>query len=226
VQALALQGRFDSPTREAARFELSNRVIITADKKTGLIIIEAEDRDAAFAAKLANRYIDELKSLLGVVAVTEAQQRRVFFEQQVTKTQRALGSAEQAFRLAQARGGMVVSQALAEGGIKESAALRAQVAAREVQLAALSRFATAENPDVARLEAELRALRSQLTQLEVGRPRAQPTSGGQEAVQAYRDMKVQEAVLDALIRQFEMAKVDESREGSDLSAASCWCQAC
>lgn len=213
IQKFDLQHRYERDTLESTRAELAGRVAVVADKKAGLISIEATDLDAAFAARLANEHVDELRRLLSTLAVTDAQQRRLFFEQQVSKTQRALSEADQAFRLAQAKGGLVVTQALAEGGVKEGARLRAQIAALEVQLDALGRFATAENPETRRLSADLSALRRQLNVLESGNSSAAPASSGQAAVQAYRDLKTQEAMLDVLIRQFEMAKMDEAREG-------------
>lgn len=213
IKKFDLQHRYERETLESTRAELAGRVAILADKKSGLISIEATDLDAPFAARLANEHIDELRRLLSTLAVTDAQQRRLFFEQQVSKTQRALSDADQAFRLAQAQGGLVVSQALAEGGVKEGAKVRAQIAALEVQLDALGRFATAENPETRRLSAELSALRRQLSLLESGSPGASPTASGQAAVQAYRNLKTQEAMLDVLIKQYEMAKVDEARDG-------------
>lgn len=213
IQKFDLQRRYERETREGARLELAGRVVVLADKKSGLISIDVTDLDAAFAAKLANEHIDELRRLLSTLAVTDAQQRRLFFEQQVSKTQRVLAEADQAFRLAQAQGGLVVSQALAEGGIREGTRIRAQIAAREVQLNALSRFATAQNPETVQVAAELAALRQQLNTLEAGSPGASPAASGQVAVQAYRNLKTQEAMLEVLIRQYEMAKVDEAREG-------------
>ncbi|MFT3858164.1 MAG: Wzz/FepE/Etk N-terminal domain-containing protein [Aquabacterium sp.] len=214
IKRLGLLQRYEVKTMTDARMVLSFRVSLSSDKKAGLITIAADDPDAAFAAKLANAHVDALRNMLASLAVTEAQQRRMFFEQQVRKTQADLDQAELTFRKVQAQSGMVVTQALAESGIKAGVDLRAQIASREVQLQAMSRFATERNPEMMKLAAELGALRQQLNRLEGGE-QAQGGLGtrGFAAVKAYREMKVQEAALEALIKQFEIAKMDESRDG-------------
>jgi tyrosine-protein kinase Etk/Wzc len=214
IERFQLRTRYAKDSQELTREALSRRVDVSVDKKSGLLTIIADDLEPAFAAQLANAHFTELKILLNRIAVTDAQQRRVFFEQQVQQTQKKLNDAELRFRAAQSASGLVVTQALAETGIKESAALSAQIAARETELQVMSRFATAANPDVKRLAAELSALRAQLSKREqgAGSQSAQPTQGN-AALQAFRDVKVQEALLETMIRQLELARADEAKEG-------------
>jgi tyrosine-protein kinase Etk/Wzc len=51
-----------------------------ATGKDGFIIVEVDDSDPYFAADLANEHVSELRNLLGGLAVTEVQQRCMFFE--------------------------------------------------------------------------------------------------------------------------------------------------
>jgi tyrosine-protein kinase Etk/Wzc len=193
---------------------LTKTVSMAVERKTGLITVAVDDQDAAFAASLANGHFEELRKLLATLAITEAQQRKQFYEQQVAKARDALAQAEQVFRQAQAEGGMVVSTTLAEAGVRAGIELRSQIATKETQLAAVSRFATEQSPERQRLAAELGALRQQLARLEQGDAGlATSAQRGQKALLAYRNMKVQEASLDALIRLYEVARVDESRDG-------------
>jgi len=214
IGQLKLKQRYETDSLEIARQTLTKKVSINSDKKSGLITVEATDKDANFAAKIANAHVDALSTLLGRLALTDAQQKRQFLQEQVNKTQNALNTAELKFRQAQTASGLVVSQALAEGGVRESTQLRGQIAAREVQLQTLARFATPNHPDVQRASAELSALRRQLIQIEqgTGTPTNQ-NANGMEAVQAFRDMKVQETMLQGLIAQLEMARADEARDG-------------
>ncbi len=209
-----LQKRYEKKTIFETRVQLNDNVKITTEKKTGLITISADDKDPEFAAKLANAYVEELRNLMGRLAVTDAQQRRVFFEQQIAKTQEELAQAEANFRSAQEKSGMQVTAVIAEGGVRASAEMRGQIAAKEVQMQAMSRFATLQNPDVQRLGSELGALRSQLAKIEQGSGSQERTSPLQQlAVKAYRDIKAREAMMGVLIAQYESARVDESREG-------------
>jgi len=215
IADLKLQERYEAKTLTDTRAALKAQMRFSADKKSGLLNIEADDKDPAFAAELANRHVAELRTMLGRLAVTEAQQRRVFYEQQIQQTQDKLALAEVAFRAAKEKSGMQVTSVLAESGVRASAELRGQIAAREVQLQAMSRFATAQNPDTQRIASELAALRSQLNKTEQGsgESKAAVSPLHQEAVKSYRDVKVQEAMLEVLIRQYELARVDEAKEG-------------
>ena len=215
IAELKLQERYEAKTLTDTRLELKTQVRFASDKKSGLLSIEADDKDPAFAAELANRHVVELRAMLGRLAVTEAQQRRQFYEQQIQQTQDKLALAEVAFRAAKEKSGMQVTSVLAETGVRASAELRGQIAAREVQLQAMSRFATAQNPDTQRIASELSALRAQLNKTEQGSGESKAAASPlhQEAVKSYRDVKVQEAMLEVLIRQYELARVDEAKEG-------------
>jgi tyrosine-protein kinase Etk/Wzc len=214
IEKLGLLERYKKKTIFETREELKDKVKITAEKKSGLIAISADDQDPEFAAKLANTHVEELRNLMGKLAVTDAQQRRVFFEQQITKTQEELAQAEANFRAAKEKSGMQVTAVIAEGSVRASAEMRGQIAAKEVQMQAISRFATPQNPDVQRLGSELGALRSQLAKIEQGSGGEERTTPLQQlAVKSYRDIKAREAMMGVLVAQYESARVDESREG-------------
>ena len=225
IKRYDLVKRYEVMTPESARFALSNLVTVSSDKKSGLITIAVEDTDPKFAVELAAAHVAELRKMLSAVAVSEAQQRRAFYELQVKGVREQLGAAELRFLQEQVRSGFVVPQALAESSVRRGAELRAQIAAREVGLQTLQRFATPQNQEVQRFAAELAALRAQLAALESGQGVASsgrgPSGEGaarqdDRAVTAFREMKVREAALESLIRQYELAKLDESREGPVL----------
>jgi uncharacterized protein involved in exopolysaccharide biosynthesis len=215
IKKLDLQSRYEAKTLLDTRTALKGAVKITSEKKSGLLSIEATDKDPNFAAQMANLYVDELHNFLGRLAVTEAQQRRVFYEDQIKKTQSDFANAEARFRAANDKSGMQMTSILAETGLRANAEIRGQIAAKEVQLQAMSRFQTTQNPDVQRLSSEISALRQHLTKLENGSGNNIPsiTPIQKEAVNAYRDIKVQEAMLEVMIKQYELARVDEAKEG-------------
>jgi len=213
IERFHLQERYQTKTLVDTITLLKSKAKVTSDKKSGLISIEFDDVDPLFAAEMANAYVQELGHMLDRLAVTDAQQRRVFFEGQIKKVQENLASAEINFRQAKEKSGLQVTTVLAELGVRASAQLRGQIAAKEVQLQSLSRFATSQNPEVQRIASELSAERSQLQKLEQGSGQVVGASLQLQAVKAYRDMKVQEAMLEVLIKQFELARVDEAKEG-------------
>ena len=213
IERFHLQERYNTKTLIDTRTLLKSKAKVMPDKKSGLISIEFDDEDPQFAAEVANAHVQELGHMLDMLAVTDAQQRRVFFESQIKKVQENLSSAEVAFRQAKEKSGLQVTSVIAETGVRASAELRGQIAAREVQLQSLSRFATPQNPEVQRIASELSAERAQLHKLEQGSGQVVGTTLQLEAVKSYRDMKVQEAMLEVLIKQFELARVDEAKEG-------------
>lgn len=214
IEKLALKKRYGSRSIEDARLALSNHVALVSDKKSGLINIDAQDADPKFAANLANQQVEELKLMMSRLAVTDAQQRRLFYEQQIKKTQASLAAAELRFRQALEKAGMQATSVwLAESSVMADAGIRSQIVALEIQLQALSRFVTPQNPEVQRIGSELAALRSQLAKYQQGTGRPNATPLQQEAAQAYRDFKVQETMLDSFVRQLEITKIDESKEG-------------
>jgi capsule polysaccharide export protein KpsE/RkpR len=221
IDQLKLKERYHSKNLEEARMSLTKSVSITADKSSGLLVIEAQDVDAEFAALLANQQVHELNVILSRLAVTEAQQRRLYYEQQIAKTQQNLPVLETSFKEAQKKSGVEVASLLLESGT-----LPEQIAAKELQLQILSRFATAQNPEMKRLSTEISALRSQLGRYELAHNQAKDSDKGnttgnvkatspyqQEAAQAYTTLKIQETLLDGFVRQLEVAKIDEAKEG-------------
>ena len=126
--------------------------------------------------------------------------------------------AESNFRTYSAKGGLQVSDVLAEvsatASATASATLRGQIAAKEVELSAMRQFATDQNPEMQIAASQLAALRSQLSKVEEGGGRSSPiTPDGQAAINALRDVKIQQSMLEVLVKQYEMARVDEAKEG-------------
>jgi hypothetical protein len=126
----------------------------------------------------------------------------------------------------QEKSGVIVLDKQAEALITGAAMVRAQISEREVQLKVLRTAATPQNPDVIRLNSELRALRSELARMEsaqggangsaVDMPVGRIPEAAIEYVRARRELKIQETLLESMIRQFEIAKLDEAKEGPRL----------
>ena len=210
--------------REDAYRVLGEVVRVNSDKKSNLITIEVDDKDPELAAKMANAYYTALKDLMTRIAVTEAQQRRQFFENQFSKAKEELSNAEVKLKETQERTGLVELQSQAEATIEAVARLRAEIAQREVQLSAMRTFATPENSDYRRVVAELNGLRAELKKLDKGGTGGElglVSAGnlpeqGLEYVRALREVKYQEAVFEIMAKQFELAKIDEAKDGGDV----------
>jgi tyrosine-protein kinase Etk/Wzc len=210
IDRFKLIERYKAEFKQDARLRLEGSVKISSGKD-GLISVTVEDTDARFAADLANAHVEELTRLLSRLALTEAQQRRQFFEKQLEQAKDRLTQAEIALSATGVSSSVLKSNPAS--AVAAVAALQAQVTVQEVKLGAMRGYLAETAPDFQQALVELTNLRSQLSKL--SKDNAQPTAPGQSNyVSAYREFKYQETLFELFARQFEMAKVDESREGA------------
>src|SRR5438552_9043121 len=156
---------YDESYLSNVRKRLERGTTITAGRD-GIITVEVDDKDPKRAADLANAYVDELMKLTKVLAVTEASQRRLFFERQLVQAKDNLTAAEVAARQGLQKGGLAQVDAQGRSMIAVTARLRAEISAKEVQLGAMRTFAAEGNPELQRTQQELEALRRELGRIE------------------------------------------------------------
>jgi uncharacterized protein involved in exopolysaccharide biosynthesis len=205
-----------------ARKAFERHADVDGSGKDGLIHIKVEDHDPNRAAALANGYVDQFRGLSEKLAITEAQQRRLFFEDQWKQANQNLADAEEALKETQQKTGLIEIDSQARALIESAAALRAQITFREVQIQGMRTYATGENAQLIEAEQELAGLRAQLAKLGgsgdnpdgIIVSKGQMTAAGMEYVRRLRDVKYYETIFDILARQFELAKLDEAREGA------------
>ena len=208
IDEFKLMQVYDSQYRFQARKELAENARVSLGKKDGLITVEVDDVDPERAAAMANRHVDELRRLTSQLALTEAQQRRLFFETQLKKTRDELTTAQQALQTSGFNPGALKAEpkAAAEG----YARLKAEVTAAEVRLQTLRRNLSETTPEVQQAQTMLGALRAQLGKAEA----TTDLTGGPDYISKFREFKYQETLFELFSRQYELARLDESREGA------------
>jgi uncharacterized protein involved in exopolysaccharide biosynthesis len=220
VDRFDLMKLYERKYREDARKNLVGVLKVLEDKKSGIISLTVEDRDPKRAADMANAFVEELKSLAGGLAISEAGQRRMFFEDQLRQTKVSLASAEEEVKGFQQRTGMFQVDAQARAIIEGIARLRAGIAVKEVEAKVLRSFATAQNPDLQRVEEEIRALRIELEKIETSKghgfdplmPSGRVPEMGTEYLRKLRQLKYNETIFELLSKQYELAKLDEAKD--------------
>lgn len=211
IDQFKLVSRYEVDFKVDARLRLSKLTRVTAGKDN-LITIEVDDKDPAFAAQMANANVDELAKLLSRLAITEAQQRRVFFEKQLAQTRQNLAIAESALRTSGVNGSAAKSSP--EVAIKAVAETQARIAAQEVKLSTMRGYLTESSPDFKLALTELYALRAQLGKAESSAAGSAPVNGADSNyIARLRDVKYNETLNELFTKQFELAKADEAREG-------------
>jgi tyrosine-protein kinase Etk/Wzc len=222
IQHFGLMQEYDKRYLTDARKTFEKRATVDGSGKDGLIHISIEDRDPRRAAELANGYVDQFRSLSEHLAITEASQRRLFFQKELEQAKDNLASAEEALKQTELTTGLFQLDSQARALIESGAALRAQIAAKEVQIQGMQTYATGENAELVQAERELESLRAQLAKLGGSEdsatslivPKGKVPEAGLEYVRKLRDVRYNETIFDILARQFELAKLDEAKEGA------------
>lgn len=199
---------YEAKFRTDARKILESNSRFTVGKKDNIIAIEVDDETPQRAAEMANAYVDELRKVTATLALTEAQQRRVFFDEQLVKTKAALIAAQITLQKTGFNAGAIKSQPAAAA--EAYARVKAEIVTNEVRLEALRRSLTDNSPEVQQLQAGLSRLREQLKQYES----PATDSSNQDYISALRDFKYQEALFENYAKQLELAKLDEARDGT------------
>jgi tyrosine-protein kinase Etk/Wzc len=208
IERFKLVEKYEAKLNSDARMALTGSVRL-ASGKDGLISVEVDDKDPRFAADLANAHVEELRKLLGRLAVTEAQQRRMFFEKQLQTTKENFTKADLALKSSGINGSVLKSSPAS--AIEAVARLKAGISVQEVKLGTMRNYLTESSPDFKQALSELASLKSQLTKAEKEEPASQGVS---DYVARYREFKYQETMFELFAKQFELAKLDESREGA------------
>jgi tyrosine-protein kinase Etk/Wzc len=223
IQRFDLMKLYREKRLSDARKSLENHTSIDSNIKDGLIRIEIEDRDPKRASDMANAYVDEYQKFSQHLAIGEAGQRRLFFEHQLVGAKNDLAGAEEALKASQQKSGMIQLDSQAKALIESVAALRAEITAKEVEISSLSLSETSNNPDIRMAREQLAALQSQLRRIggtqsgedsDLIVPRGKIPEAGMDYVRKLRDVKYNEMIFEILAKQFEVAKIDEAREGA------------
>ena len=217
ISRFELKKVYEQSLQSSARSTLQGNTTIVAGRDA-IIVIEVDDKDPRRAAELANAYVDELVKLTKDLAVTEASQRRLFFERQLLQAKDNLTAAEVAARQGLQKGGLAQADAQGRSMIAVTARLRAEISAKEVQLGGMRTFAAEGNPELQRTQQELESLRRELARVEGSSPIAAAGKGdakgntGLDNLGRLRDVKYYEFLYELLAKQYELAKIDEAKD--------------
>jgi uncharacterized protein involved in exopolysaccharide biosynthesis len=223
IQRFGLMARYHEKKISDTRKDFEKRSTVVLGAKDGLIRISVTDRDPNFAADMANGYVDEFRKLSANLAITEASQRRVFFQQQLLDANQNLATAEEAMKHTEQTTGVLQVDSQTRSLIESAAVLRGQIVAKEVELQGMRSYATEYNPQMIVANQQLAALKAQLAQLggtdanagsEIIVPKGNIPEAGMEYARELRDVKYNETITELIAKQFEAAKLDEARQGA------------
>lgn len=222
VQKFGLMQEYHSRLVIDACNELEHHTKIEGSGKDGLIHLSITDKDPNRSAELANGYIDEYRNYSQHFAITEAAQRRLFFQQQLEQAKNHLGESEDALKETEQKTGVIEVNSQSRALIEMASSLRAKIAAQEIQIQGMQSYETNQNAQLQKAQQELARMRSELAKLgssedstdDLNITRGKITDAGLEYMRKLRDVKYNETIFNIIAKQFEMAKLDEAKEGS------------
>ncbi|HEY6845611.1 MAG TPA: GNVR domain-containing protein [Terracidiphilus sp.] len=229
VEHFGLMQQYHVKFLSDARKIFESHTTLDGSGKDGMIHIAIVDKDPNRAAQLANGYVDQFRLLSENIAITEASQRRLFFQKELEKTKDQLANAEEALKLTESTTGVMQVDMQARALTESASSLRGQITAKEVQIQGMETYATGENSQLVQAESELASLRAQLAKVggsedspgsELIIPKGKVPQAGLEFIRKQRDVKYYETIFDILARQFEAAKLDEAKEGAIIQVVA------
>ncbi|ULA60407.1 MAG: GNVR domain-containing protein [Nitrospira sp.] len=224
IKKFDLKNRYREKTMVDTRKELDDHLRITVTKEK-VIKVSVEDEDPQVAADMANFYVANLDRLNRTVTVSKAGQNRVFLERRLHETMDSMAKAEDALRDFQAKNKTVAVEAQAKVMIEAAAIIQGQITAQEVQLQVMGSYLSPDNPDLARIRANVEELKKQLATMGSGKDAKGMLSGERlhpamvavpdlalQFGRLFRQVKVQETIFTLLTSQHEQAKIAEARD--------------
>ncbi|MBQ7196988.1 MAG: hypothetical protein IJS40_06220 [Synergistaceae bacterium] len=199
------------------------------EKGSGIITVSWKDEDPQRAADITNAFVEELQKKMLEMSLSASKQKREFYEAQLIEVQQELANAEEAMMKYQQTSGVIVLEEQAKKLIDAIAALKTQIAAKNVEISSMKSYIRADNPRLKLAQSQLAAMQRELKNLEEEQRRAggnRTSSGdimlsvgeipelGVEYQRYMRALKVAGAKYDFMFGQYESARLGEI---SDLS---------
>lgn len=220
IATFHLQARWHTSSQYQTRKVLSDHIHFEA-AKNGLIQITAQEDSPQRATDLANFFVDALYQINSALAISEASQRRLFFEQQLNSERSALEASEEQLKTTQQKTGILTVSGQAELAVRSIAQTQAEISNKQIQLQGIRAYDAEENPDVIRLKEQIAAQRHQLAALEDNQQHMAPgdtqiaanqvPAGSLDYARKLREVKYHNSLFEMLSRQYEAARLDEAK---------------
>jgi uncharacterized protein involved in exopolysaccharide biosynthesis len=213
---------------EDARKDLADHTSVSVERKSQIISITVTDKNPQRAAAMGQAYVEELNRLVAELSTSSARRERIFLEGRLQAVNQDLEAAEKDFSQFASKNTAIDVKEQGKAMVEAAAMLQGQLIAAQSQYEGLREIYTDNNPRVRTVKARIDELQRQLEKLG-GKGESATTISGQPGdsmypsirklpllgvpyADLYRRTKIQEAVLETLTKEYEMAKVQEVKE--------------
>jgi uncharacterized protein involved in exopolysaccharide biosynthesis len=228
IQQFDLKKLYSIRRMEDARRALADRTAISVDRKSQIISITVTDKSPQRAAAMAQAYVEELNHLVAELSTSAARRERIFLEGRLQAVTKDLEDSEKDFSQFASKNTAIDIKEQGKAMVEAAATLQGQLIAAESEYEGLKQIYTDNNVRVRSIRARIDELKHQLEKLG-GKGESATTVSDQPSdsfypsirklpllgvtyADLYRRTRIQEAVLETLTKEYELAKVEEAKE--------------
>jgi uncharacterized protein involved in exopolysaccharide biosynthesis len=205
--------------------KLTAATAIHEDLKSGIITISITDKDPVFASKLAQGYVEELDRVVTHNSTSAARRERIFLEERLKEIKQDLDDSSKALSQFSTKNRTIDIPSQGKAMVESGYRLQEQMAAARAELAALRQSYSEDNVKIRAASARVAELQRQIDKA-IGsheEPKLDTDNSAYPSVSelpaiglTYTDLarrvRVEEALWEALTRQYETARVQEEKE--------------
>ena len=228
IQQFDLKKLYWDRRMEDARRDLASHTGISVDRKSQIITVTVTDNSPQRAAAMTQAYVEELNRLVSELSTSSARRERIFLGERLKSVSTDLEAAEKNFSQFASKNAAIDVKEQGKAMVEAAATLQGQLIAAESELQGLKQIYTDNNVRVRSVTARIDELKHQLDKLggkgeSMTEVSALPGDSlypsirklpllGVTYADLYRNTRIQEAVLETLTKEYEMAKVQEAKE--------------
>jgi uncharacterized protein involved in exopolysaccharide biosynthesis len=222
INRLDLRKVYYVKTYDKAREKLSDRTVISDDKKSGIVTLTVTDHHPNRAAAIANAYVAELDRVLQNLNTSAAHREREFLEQRIEVVRENLTEAEKLLGQYSSKNSALDIKEQGRAAFEVAGKVEGELIVAQSELQGLRQIYGPDHPRVKSAEARVSQLRAAADKLGTT-----SSTGGDDLkflsisrlpmvgvayADLFREVKVQEAIYEALLKQYEISKVEEVKE--------------
>lgn len=228
IQQFDLKKLYWDRRMEDAEKDLAERTGVSVDRKSQIITVSVRDHDPKRAAAMTQAYVEELNRLVAQLSTSSARRERIFLEERLKAVGQDLDAAEKDFSQFASKNTAIDIKEQGRAMVEAAATLQGQLIAAESEYEGLKQTYTDNNVRVRSVKARIDELKHQLEKLG-GKGESATSISDQQGesmypsirklpllgvryADLYRRTKIQEAVLETLTKEYELAKVQEVKE--------------
>ena len=215
---------YETESMENALKELFSHVSVKVTEE-GLISLSYEDKDRIRAAKVANRFVEELDRINRKTSTSQAKNARMFIEERLAQTRKELTQAEENLREFKEENKTILLNDQMKAAIEKAADLKAQLVSSEIDVNVLSKTMSPSHSQIKSLRSRIDEVKKQIEILESGNqkegsegktvldvPFAEVPALSLKLARLARKVKIQEGVFGLLTQQYEQYKIQETKD--------------